>query len=573
MRVLRRCAAPLARMVARLGSAPAAPLGAQTDATFHNDARVPAADPFVLHDRPSGYYYAYSSHDADVGFHFGIYRSADLVTWERVRGGALREDDPKQWGDEWFWAPEVYRNPRTRLYFLFYSARSDANRKRWFGFDDFEEPSKIGVAVARSPEGPFRNISDGPIDYFPYDPAYRDVNLIMDRDQRKPPATLEAGQRAPLGTYIPAIDPNLFFDADGRQYLYYSRNAYRNWTWDADLGRYVEESNILAVPLDRRWWNDPTGRTMPTIRRSFRNSNAAPGGPPGPRRDGYVQILSYGADPQPWENAHVEDYATTGGKKKDRRWEEGSTTSRHVHRDARGRRRSVYYMTYSANNWEAPLYGVGYAVAERPLGPWRKFSGNPILGQSAHIGMYSTGHGSIAASPDGAELFYVHHGRPTPAAEERRLYTARIEIAAGERDPRGAPVLRIDQATDDQPVPSGVAPYRIRTSTRRMLLTRGLPAALRWRVTSADGARLALGDPSNRVRVSVSDPRVVEERAAGSDSMTVVPRGRGRATIWLTYQRRLAGGSYVDVYNGTGARRHPVAVSVRVGATRGAEQS
>src|SRR4051812_13859633 len=228
-----------------LVAAPGAAAAARTNATYFNNAALAAADPYVLHDPGSGYYYAYSTEGADDGYYFGIYRSADLVTWEKVRGGALPVKDPKQWGNDWFWAPEVYRNPKTGLYFLFYAARSDANAKRWFGFKDFEEPCKIGVAVSRSPEGPFHNIAAAPIDYNPYDPDYHDVNLLMGPDQRKPPATLKEGRKAPLGTYIPAIDPNVYFAGDGQQYLYYSRNAYRNWVWDADLGKYIEESNIL----------------------------------------------------------------------------------------------------------------------------------------------------------------------------------------------------------------------------------------------------------------------------------------------------------------------------------------
>jgi beta-xylosidase len=142
-------------------TASAAPV--RTNATFYNDAALPAADPYVLHDPSSGFYYAYSTEGADPGWYYAIYRSADLVTWEKLPHGALSANDPRQWGNDWFWAPEVYRNPRTGLYFLFYAARSDANKKNWFGYADFEEPSKIGVAVSRSPEGPFRNIADHPL--------------------------------------------------------------------------------------------------------------------------------------------------------------------------------------------------------------------------------------------------------------------------------------------------------------------------------------------------------------------------------------------------------------------------
>lgn len=57
----------------------------------------------------------------------------------------------------------------------------------------------------------------------------------------KPPSTRTEGERAPKGTYIPAIDPNIYFSEDGQIYLYYSRNAYRNWVWDTHgLNKYIE---------------------------------------------------------------------------------------------------------------------------------------------------------------------------------------------------------------------------------------------------------------------------------------------------------------------------------------------
>ena len=527
--------------------------GARTNATYFNNAALPAADPYVLHDKRSGYYYAYSTDGADPGYYFGVYRSADLATWEKVPGGALPVNDPNQWGNDWFWAPEVYFNPRTRLYYMFYAARSDANKANWFGYADFEEPSKTGVAVSRSPAGPFHNIANRPIDYNPYDPDYHDVNLIMGPDQKKPPATLAEGETAPLGTYIPFIDPDVFFDSDGRTYLYFSRNAYRNWVWDTDLGKYIEESNIYAVEITNDWWNDPRGRTMPTIAPAYRGANASPGGPPGPRRDGWVRILDYDHDKQAWENADVNDYAATGGEKKDRRWAEGSSTLKTYGPDGR----PVYYLTYSANNWETPQYGVGYATASSPLGPFHKSSTNPILSQNASIGMYSTGHGSFAVSPDSRELYYVHHGRPSPTEPQRRLYTERAVL-----DP-GSLGLSIDQATSDRPIPSGVAPYSISASPRSLDLRSGSSRRIAWRVWSADRALLALGNPLNRVRATSANPAVASVSSSGAGG-TVVGHAPGRTTVTLTYQREHASGAYVDVYNG----RRPVSVRVGVVVTR-----
>jgi hypothetical protein len=542
-------------LLAGTAAAPAGAATAGTDATYFNDASIPAADPYVLHDPATGEYYAYSTDGADPGHYFGIYRSADLVTWEKAAPGALAVDDPNQWGNDWFWAPEVYRNPRTGLYFMFYAARSDANAQRWFGFASFEEPCKIGVAVSRSPTGPFHNIAARPIDYNPYDPDYHDVNQIMGPDQKQPPATLKEGEKAPLGVYIPTIDPDVYFDPGGQPILYFSRNAYRNWVWDTDLGKYIEESTILAVPLTSDWWNDPTGRTMPAIAPAYQGAKASKGGPDGPRRDGWVQIIDYDHDKQAWENAHVNDYELSGGQRKDRRWEEGSTTIK---------RGSFYYLTYSANNWESPNYGVGYAVATSPLGPWKKYAGNPVLSQNPAVGMYSTGHGSVAFSPDGAEMYYVHHGRPTTTEPQRRLYTERMSFSAAAGGPFGSPALAIDQATTDRPVPSGVAPYSLPVSATGLTLRRGESARVSWAVRSASGAGLALANPLNRVQASAADPRVASVDATAPDAATVTGGRVGQTTVTVRYQRELAAGGYADVFNLDGRDRRPVAAIVTV---------
>jgi len=210
-----------------------------------------------------------------------------------------------------------------------------------------------------------------------------------------------------------------------------------------------------------------------------------------------VQILSYQRDKQSWENAHVDDYALSGGEKKDRRWEEGSTTFK------LGR---TYYLTYSANNWESPSYGVGYATARSPLGPFKKYAGNPILHQDPTIGMYSTGHGSLAFSPDRSEMYYVHHARPTPDAGRRRLYTERMTVSGG--------VLDIDQSTSDRPVPSGVA---IQDDGEQALPA---PARRHDRAAGLAGGERRRGEPGAR---EPAQPRVGDRRQLAGRG---VPTGR-----------------------------------------------
>lgn len=509
--------------------------------TYFNDGGTVGADPFVHYDRRSGYYYAYSTDGAPRGFHFAIYRSPDLATWERLPGGALPADDPNQWAHDWFWAPEVYHNEKTGVYFLFYSGRMNKNVAHHFQYANFEEPCKVGVATARSPAGPFRNIAPVPLDYFPYDPDYHDINLFMDAGQKKPPATQREGQQAPRGTYIPFIDPNVFFDDDGRTYLYFSRNAYRNWVWDDELGRYIEESNIYVVEIDSAWWHDPQGATMPRIAPRYFNANRAVGDPPAVRKDGYTPILNYGSDKQAWENAHVDDYATSGGRKKNRRWAEGSTTLKVYSKAGK----PVYLLTYSGNNYANQHYGVGFATGASPLGPWRKSATNPVLAQDPAKRLFSTGHGSVVQSPDGRQWFYVHHGRPS-IRENRRLYTQSMRIDSNE-----TPAIAIVASADDQPLPSGVAPLRIVASPAQLALRPDQSDAVEIKVTSAIDAAFDLTNPRNRLRAELLPDSAGNVTVAGK-RVEVTTAGTSAMRLRVYYQRQLTDGRYVDVANPDG---------------------
>ncbi|KAH7311419.1 beta-xylosidase [Stachybotrys elegans] len=499
---------------------------------FFNSARHPGADPYVLYDSPSGLYYAYSTEGADDGYNFAIYSSPDLSTWHRHPGGVLKacydadmnrvDGGQACWARDWYWAPETYYNDKTGWYFFFFAGRLREDlAKDYFRYSRFEEPSKIGVAVSRSPTGPFHEIESRPIDYYPFDPDYHDVNLIMDQAQMLPPQTLEEGHTAPKGTYIPTIDVNIFFDDDDRIYLYLSRNAYRNWIWDTRLGKYIEESNIIVVEMDRAWWDDPTASTMPEIIASERDVHAKDAtllpcnitsyngtgelGHP-PRKDGWHTVISYGEDPQEWENYHVNDYAEYNGARKDRRWSEGSTLLKRTAKDGK----ATYLLLYSANNYEASNYGVGFATADSPLGPFRKSAQNPVLSQApdAEIPIYSTGHGSVVASPprdkkyvmgaqeitlhtpEGCELFYIHHGR-NDTTSARSIYTTRMTLDESPGAIGSYNAISMHLTPLDQPVPRHTAPLHMDVEYDE--------EQVKVRVTSKPGAAFDLVEASNRV--------------------------------------------------------------------------
>ena len=118
-------------------------------------------DPFILFE--DGKYYLYATNNGAVGYDTSV--STDLVHWTPLGNVAKK---PDIYGESDFWAPEVYNyNGR---YYLFYST-----------------DRHLAVATADSPAGPFSRTKDG---------------YLFDFE---------------------AIDGNVFFDDDGRIYLYFSR--------------------------------------------------------------------------------------------------------------------------------------------------------------------------------------------------------------------------------------------------------------------------------------------------------------------------------------------------------------
>ena len=66
-----------------------------------------------------------------------------------------------------------------------------------------------------------------------------------------------------------------------------------------------------------------------------------------------------------------------------------------------------YYLTYSGNDFRSQDYAVGYAVAEKPMGPYKRYEGNPILHR--HMGYYGTGHHALFKKGKGYYMVYHAH--------------------------------------------------------------------------------------------------------------------------------------------------------------------
>ena len=190
-----------------------------------------------------------------------------------------------------------------------------------------------------------------------------------------------------------AIDGHIFVDDDGKPYLYFSRNGSQDG-YSFGIMYVVALADDLSKPV----------------------------GEP-------VKLME--AD-QPWEKVR---YA-------ENRCNEGAFVLKHEGR---------YYMTYSANHTGFPHYGIGYATATQPLGPWVKAEENPIAATDLEVGVSGPGHSCITRSPDGRQMFIIYH---THADAEKPSGDRVVNIDRIGFDESGK--LKITGPTrTSQPMPSG----------------------------------------------------------------------------------------------------------------------
>jgi arabinan endo-1,5-alpha-L-arabinosidase len=154
-----------------------------------------------------------------------------------------------------------------------------------------------------------------------------------------------------------AIDPHPFVDADGTRYLFYAR----------DVLEGPRVGTMLAVDvldgMDRLAGRQTDVLTPSGDWQIFRRGRSMYGG--------------------------VYDWHTL----------EGPFVRR---RDDR------YVLFYSGGNWEEPTYGVGWAEAEHPLGPWREQVGRPPLLRTVPGHVVGPGHNCVVPGPDGQDVVVYH---------------------------------------------------------------------------------------------------------------------------------------------------------------------
>lgn len=88
--------------------------------------------------------------------------------------------------------------------------------------------------------------------------------------------------------------------------------------------------------------------------------------------------------------------------------------------------KGVYYLTYSANSYESPQYGIGCATAKKITGPWTKYADNPVY-QSPE-GLFGVGHHAVFRDRKGRQLIVFHSHYAEGSIHPRILHLTELRF-------------------------------------------------------------------------------------------------------------------------------------------------
>jgi hypothetical protein len=340
---------------------------------------VQSADPAT--GRPVWWLTCTSNDAPDV---FPILRSDDLANW-RLEGFVFPRGQTPPWtltGHDQadFWAPELHRMGKD-WWVLFAARRRDRELA-------------IGLAKGPSPKGPFAAGAEPLLNGDVIDP-----HLVVCADGRlwlfwkEDSNAVWPRELAALMSRDPALVDALFEAESDRRTAAFSAAV---WRW-AEAREPMEQFFVLQ-PLIEAVTSDWSGfssrladraRSRPAEAAALEHVMAAlktrifaqPLSADGLRLEGERQVVL--ENDQPWE-AHLI---------------EGVWVSEHAGR---------FYLFYAGNDFSTAHYAIGAAVADHPLGPWRKTG--PLLRSSRD--WIGPGHPSAAPGPHGEPWLFLHAYAP-----------------------------------------------------------------------------------------------------------------------------------------------------------------
>ena len=167
------------------------------------------ADPEIMYSEKTGKYYLYPTTDGKQGWQnhdARVYSSDDLVTWND-EGVVFDLEKDCKWADKCLWAPCIIEKK--------------TGKKRYKYYYYFTGAGKIGVAVADSPTGPFKDALGRP--------------LLSEK-----PDGMKGGQ---------VIDPDVFQDPKTGKYHLYWGNGFLAVS---ELGKDMTSVVSTKVLIDRK---------------------------------------------------------------------------------------------------------------------------------------------------------------------------------------------------------------------------------------------------------------------------------------------------------------------------------
>lgn len=289
------------------------PLKSDAQETLQEKKPVYLADPTIfLHDDIYYLYGTTSGSKAATAEGFRVFTSTDLENWKGPMGAhdgwALRKEDV--FGTKGFWAPQVF--PFNDKFYMAYTANEH-----------------ISIAMSDSPLGPFSN----------------------------------SGTK--IRAKVRQIDPFIFFDDNGKKYLYHVRLQDGNRIFVAELNdelTAIKEETLTECVVAEELWENTQKAT--------------------------------------WSVA------------------EGPTVVKQG---------DLYFLFYSANDFRNPDYAVGVATSRSPLGPWKKFKENPVIDEN--IGGIGTGHGDVLKTKDEELIYVLHTHNSGRAVRPRRVGAIKLKVS------------------------------------------------------------------------------------------------------------------------------------------------
>jgi len=106
----------------------------------------------------------------------------------------------------------------------------------------------------------------------------------------------------------------------------------------------------------------------------------------------------------------------------------------------------TYYMTYSANSYESPFYGIGFATAPAPTGPWTKYEGNPILQKPGDL--VGVGHSAMFTDKEGNLRIVFHSHQSETEIHPRIMHISSVTFT--EEDGQTIMQISKDYMTPEQ---------------------------------------------------------------------------------------------------------------------------